>query len=87
MRLELDLGQTIHVFLSQRNLLALLAKLDGLPADSERTIALDTEAGTLLVTAEPDHQHYGDRPPPGPMHPATEEGIARAVAQDNRESA
>ena len=83
MRLELQPGQ-IHVYLSQRNLLALLSKLQGLPVDSKKTLMLETEAGALLVTAESDEEHYLDRPPPGPMHSLTEAGIARA--QERRPS-
>jgi hypothetical protein len=76
MRLSIE-GPVVRVALSERNLRALLAKLDGHPPESARTIAYDTLDGYhLLVTAEPDAVHYAnperDHPWPGVMHPDTE---------------
>ena len=72
MRLEIAANAPkVRVTLSRRNLMALLVKLDGWPADSECSIQL----GQLLVHAEPDEVHYSDRPPRGAMHPVTEEAI------------
>ena len=68
MRLEIADDGTIHVTLSRRNLLALLAKLSGNPEESHCAIAWDR----LIVQAEPDAVHYAGRVPPGRMHPATE---------------
>lgn len=53
--------------LSRRNLLTLLAKLDGYPPGSACMIEKDG----LYVKAEEDHIHYSDRPP-GEMHEWTE---------------
>lgn len=58
--------------LSRRNLLTLLAKLDGHPRDSE--CALYREG--WIVKAEDDAVHYLGRKP-GPMHPDTEKEIRR----------
>lgn len=65
----------VKVTLSRRNLKVLLAKLDGHPFQSAVTI---TNYGDhLIVLAEEDETHYGQRqaeggPGPGPMHPDTE---------------
>lgn len=67
-------GNVVRVVLSRRNLQALLAKLDGSPEDSARTIYKDTDIGVVFVTAEEDVEHYrGVRP--GVMHPDTESRI------------
>ena len=75
MRIEYD-GQTPHVYLSRRNLLALLTKLD-MPG-SARTIVWHDE---FSVTSEPDDVHYSHESrlgcPPGVMHPQTEADITR----------
>ena len=68
MRLEIADDGTIHVTLSRRNLLALLAKLSGNPEGSHCAIGWDR----LVVQAEPDGLRYARRVPPGRMHPATE---------------
>ena len=61
------------VVLSRRNLLSLLAKLDGYPTNSARTILGGEAAPGLVVKAEDDAEHYGRRGyEPGPMHPDTE---------------
>lgn len=73
MRLDIR-GRVVHVTLSRRNLKALIAKLDGHPANSARTIATIANALKLIVTAEEDGIHYANRGyPPGPMVPETEE--------------
>lgn len=68
-----------EVVLSRRNLLALVHKLE-MPG-SARTLETDTDtpAGwTLRVRCEDDAEHYQHRgwPPPGRMHPDTEQFIA-----------
>lgn len=67
------------VTLSRRNLLALLAKLE-IPGshcaiDSENAFldGAPLEGVVFRVISEPDEVHYRDRPPPGPMHPLTEQ--------------
>ena len=70
----------IRVFVSRRNLLALLAKLDGYPAGSSKTIVRDG----LQVTAEEDTEHYKERKP-GKMHGETEKQIK--LYNDLREGA
>jgi len=70
--------EVIRVVLSRRNLLALLAKLDGHPPESACTITFPgtSEEPGLVVVAEPDAVHYQSRPTPsGPMHPDTEAWI------------
>jgi len=63
-------GRTVtHITLSRRNLLTLLSKLER--PESLRTIV----RGTVVVTAEEDEEHYGERVP-GPMHPHEEAYIA-----------
>ena len=79
MRLEMSAG-VVRVIVSERNLKALLAKLEGYPRASACTITYDTRDGVrLFVTAEPDDIHYAnperDLPFPGEMHPDTEERI------------
>jgi hypothetical protein len=80
-RLELGPG-VVLVTLSQRNLLALLGKLE-FPG-STRTIVngdcyrdgLPVDDVVLVLRVEDDGPHYARRAnPPGPMHPATEEFI------------
>lgn len=69
MRRESD-EQGLPVFvLSRRNLMALLAKLDGFPAGSACTIG--SPDGSWYVRAEEDSVHYSERAP-GRMHPTTE---------------
>ena len=62
-------GVAPRIFLSERNLLALLAKLR--EPDSSRTIY----GCGVYVTAEADDVHYADRVPPGPCTEVTEAGI------------
>jgi len=71
-RVEFD-GSHVHtVVLSRRNLLSLLAKLDGHPPDSACTIYNQD----IVVVAEPDEVHYADRDAGGRMHPKTESAIS-----------
>ena len=70
-------GRTLTVTLSRRNLLSLLQKLDGM-GDSARTLFRDCDNGwRVVVTAEPDAQHYEGRQP-GVMHPLTEAAITKS---------
>lgn len=62
-----------HIYLSRRNLRALLAKLD--EAGSLRTLWILTDDGTMSVTAEDDATHYIGRKP-GPMSLTTETTLA-----------
>lgn len=79
MRAEVLDGGTIQVTLSRRNLLVLLAKLDGNPRDSLCTIAAPKIYGKVIVTAEEDDEHYAHPSrhgaDPGLMHPDTEATI------------
>ena len=80
MKREFIMGREF-VVLSRRNLLSLLAKLDGHPPGSACTIGGGTDAPGLWVMAEEDEKHYADRVVPegmakwGPMHPSTEQKI------------
>lgn len=79
MRLEIHDNQT-HVFLSKRNLLSLLAKLNGHPPDSACTLMYQQKDNSwLIVTGEPDNIHYvnseRDGNTAGPTHPDTEKAI------------
>lgn len=69
-------GLGVHIYLSRRNLLALLAKLDGYPEGGKLTIVKDG----LMVTAEEDDVHYRERVP-GVMHPETEKRMRRGSAK------
>lgn len=60
------------ITLSRRNLLTLLAKLDGYPPESKCSIAREG----IVVKAEEDHIHYAKRPA-GQMHPLTEDQIPK----------
>lgn len=73
MRLNI-IGDLVVVTLSERNLRSLLAKLEGHPPNSHKTITSQFEDGLqLIVHAETDEEHYEGRPfAPGIMHPATE---------------
>ena len=72
------------VILSRRNLLTLLAKLDGHPVDSACTIRGGVDAPGLWITAQEDDEHYKDRVVPegmtqyGPMHPDTEAALVNS---------
>jgi hypothetical protein len=78
-RMELKAGIHVAVYtevhLSRRNLLTLLAKLDGKPPSSAATIFRQTHEGhRLVVIAEEDDAHYRGRTP-GPVHRETEAAI------------
>lgn len=60
-------GPLVTVELTRRNLLSLLAKLDGNPPDSYCAIT----KGNVIVKAVEDAEHYDDHEA-GEMHPATE---------------
>lgn len=62
-----------HIVLSRRNLLALLHKLD--KSGSSRTLVKSCDNGVLIVRAEDDSEHYGDKKP-GQMTSDTENFIA-----------
>lgn len=62
----------IDIFcLSERNLKALLAKVQGHPPNSRCLLMGDG----FMVIAQKDEEHYDNRPAPGPMHPETEAEI------------
>jgi hypothetical protein len=68
--------ELVQVVLSRRNLLSLLAKLDGHPSDSACAIDRTIGETILTVVAEEDDDHYSGRGIIGVMHPETEEAIA-----------
>lgn len=72
--MRLELGPTTILVLSRRNLLTLLAKLDGFPENSACMIQGGSEALGIIVKAEEDSIHYADRPF-GAMHDETEQAI------------
>jgi len=78
MKLEID-GMTTQVTLSRRNLLTLLAKLDGKPFKSACTITKTDDGDHLLIVkAEENEAHYSARGyGPGEMHPETEQAIRK----------
>ena len=65
----------IIVTVSERNLLALLSKLKR--PSSAKTLVKTTDAGFIMLVAEPDSEHYGTTEP-GKMHPQDEAFIAKA---------
>lgn len=69
-------GPVTRVILSRRNLLALLAKMDGYPPDSGCSIEGGSDAQGYVISAEEDNIHYRDRPA-GRMHPVTEPQTTR----------
>ncbi len=88
MRLDRCDQEVVEVVLSRRNLLTLVAKLDGHPPHSAATIRGPEDKGrpTLLVRAEEDGLHYRGRSP-GKMHPLTEARLAKPrTADDERDS-
>ena len=79
MRLELSDGLVV-IALSRRNLLALIAKLDGHPAGSAKTLTYETGDGVrLVIRAEEDNEHYlnqeRDSPLPGRLNADTDGAI------------
>lgn len=78
MRIDEIAVDWVHITLSRRNLLTLLANLAGHPPDTDRSLYRLQEPGwpILQVTVESDVDHYRDRPtPPGRMHPEIERWI------------
>lgn len=79
MRLEIDEDAVPHVYLSKRNLQALLTKLEN--PESACTIEYGEYCGRRIVrvTAEHDESHYSHPErkgaPPGPMVDWTESAI------------
>lgn len=69
------------IVLSRRNLLTLLAKLDGFPPDSACSITGGFEAPNIWIRAEEDEEHYARRPA-GEMHPVTEGRIVEGMTSD-----
>lgn len=67
------------VVLSRRNLLALLAKLDGHPPNSLCTLVSPSFYPPAVVVAEEDDYHYAhpsrEYADPGTIHPDTEEAM------------
>src|SRR5437868_4351803 len=83
-RVDWDTGR-IAVELSRRNLLTLLAKLDGHPPNSACTIEKDFIDVYLSVKAVPDEDAYRDHPP-GEMHPATEARVVEVLGPNHSTS-
>ena len=84
MRLDLVTPAQIHIVLSRRNLLTLLAKLEGHPPLSACTISFPGagEEPALVVSAESDDLRYGRRSAPaGAMHPDTEAWVAHVATK------
>jgi hypothetical protein len=89
MRVERTQPGALRVVLSRRNLLSLLAKLDGNPAYSACTIGAPAQytenvgvhVYVTVVDAEDNPEHYShperEAHSPGPMHPATEAALRR----------
>ena len=79
MRIDRSTPEHAHmaITLSRRNLIALLAKLDGHPPDSAATLVWgDPNGGSITVRAEENDPHYGSRGyGPGPMVSDTEDQI------------
>lgn len=63
-----------YLVVSRRNLLTLLAKLEGYPEESACTIIGGIEAPGFILRAEPDEVHYAARPF-GVMHEETEQAL------------
>lgn len=75
-----------HLYVSRRNLLTLLAKLDGAPRDSRCTIGAPANYPPLFITAEEDDVHYAHESRldsrPGMMHPDTELALLHSEAAE-----
>lgn len=81
----------VIIALSRRNLLTLLAKLDGYPPHSAKTIMAPAVYGNYGVVAEEDGEHYfsdhrreivGDTRP-GIMHITTEAALSASLRSDD----
>jgi hypothetical protein len=79
MRLNVVTPRRAEITLSRRNLLTLIAYLDGIGSDERATLVfLDLDNTLLVVNAEEDDVHYrGRTTPPGRMHPDIEARIRR----------
>jgi hypothetical protein len=67
----------VNVELTRRNLITLLAKLDGNPRGSACTIfkaAVDSDVAVFVRAVEND-EHYSDETPPGVIHEDTERAM------------
>lgn len=70
----------IDIELTRRNLLVLLAKLDGNPPNSSCTLVKNIDDTMVYVKAVENDEHYTDEEPPGVMHEDTERAIfSRAI--------
>jgi hypothetical protein len=84
MRVKVTEDGCTTVTLSRRNLLTLVAKLDGNPPGSACTIGAPRAYGEFWIVAEEDDVHYAhpDRAEvvgdarPGVMHPDTEAALS-----------
>lgn len=88
MRLEIEDDGTVHVFVSERNVRALLAKLEGYPVPSLCTIYYPPQNGLpkFAFTAEKNDKHYAHPSRygqgPGEMHPDTEMRMSAPIPED-----
>jgi hypothetical protein len=86
MRFELD-ESGIRVTMSRRNLLTLIAKLDGHPPESLCTIGGGDAFIPYFVTAEEDDVHYAHPSrngiPPGLMIKETEDALGKSSFTDS----
>jgi hypothetical protein len=82
MRLDVVTPRRAEIALSRRNLLTLIAYLDGIGSDERATLVfLDLDNTLLIVNAEEDEVHYhGRSTPPGRMQPDIEARIRRERA-------
>jgi hypothetical protein len=89
MRLDLHRSAVV-VTLSRRNLLTLLHKLErgtsvcALVSGNAYRDRVEINDVQLVVTAEPDEQHYVRRDPPGEVHPLEEAHLALDGAVSGR---
>lgn len=74
MRLAANADDVVHVVLSERNLLSLLHKAGWEGSHRTLTKRERVDGPMLIVTVEPDADHYADREP-GVMHSETERFI------------
>jgi hypothetical protein len=71
MKTVVENGVVVGVELTRRNLEALLAKLDGYPANSACTLFSPGAGPSIYVKAVENAEHYSDRRP-GALHEDTE---------------
>lgn len=87
MRLDKQDWKHVNITLSKRNLLSLLAKLNGYPPQSCCTLKKLEGKVILTVCAEDDHTHYANRGyPPGEVHPETAEAIKELLEKSSSDS-